>query len=173
MTERRVSDWLNPPYTVRAVICHIRRGDSFLLQLKSKGRFGEGYWNAPGGKIESEETPEQAAKREVIEETGLIPLKLQNVGFLEFYFGERKKIPDWAAEVFVCTEHEGDITETTLEGELRWFHRNEIPYDRMWADDRYWLPGLTDNPDLKDQKKFHGSFIFSEDSKKLLSWTLN
>jgi len=25
---------------------------------------------------------------------------------------------------------------------LRWFKINEIPYDKMWDDDPYWLPNI-------------------------------
>lgn len=47
--------------------------DKFLFMLRSdKGDFG-GYWGIPGGKIEKDETPEIAAIRETIEETGFNP----------------------------------------------------------------------------------------------------
>ena len=44
-----------------AVLCYIRDGGRVLLQHKAEGRFGGGFWNAPGGKIVDGESPEQAA----------------------------------------------------------------------------------------------------------------
>jgi 8-oxo-dGTP diphosphatase len=161
----KTPDWLNPPVTIRAVICHVTRDDKFLLQLKSKGRFGEGYWNAPGGKIEAGESADEAAKREVYEETGLVPKTLEKKGDLEFYFGRSKKLPDWTAEVFLCSEYEGELDTKNSEGELKWFRRDEIPYERMWADDKYWLPMVVET---HSSKPFHGVFVFSDDSKDLL-----
>jgi 8-oxo-dGTP diphosphatase len=46
------------------VLC--RRGDEVLLVRKARSK-----WSLPGGKIEREETPEEAALRELAEETGL------------------------------------------------------------------------------------------------------
>ena len=153
-------DWLNPPETVHAVLCYITRGDEFLLLLKSKGRFGEGFWNAPGGKINPFEKPEIAVRREVLEETGLEIFETKEMGTLEFYFG-KKEIPDWTALVFICSKFSGNVTSSP-EGELEWFKKDKLPFDQMWADDKYWLPLLIEG------KKFHGVFVFSSDSKKLL-----
>ena len=65
-----MSNLLNPKETIRAVLCYLKRDRKFLLLLKASGKFGEGFWNAPGGKIELGETAEDAARREVKEETG-------------------------------------------------------------------------------------------------------
>jgi 8-oxo-dGTP diphosphatase len=155
-------DWLNPQKTVRAVLCHINKGNEYLLLLKSSGRFGEGFWNAPGGKLEPNERPEDAARREVLEETGLRILELVEAGSLTFYFGKDKQFPDWFVDVFVSSKFEGKLTES-YEGKLRWFKKDSMPYDTMWADDVHWLPLLLQG------KKFQGTFIFSADSKELLS----
>jgi 8-oxo-dGTP diphosphatase len=164
------SDWLNPPRTVRAIICHVSRGEEFLLQLKSKGRFGEGFWNAPGGKIQTGETPEEAARREVEEETGLVIKSLEKVGELEFFFGKSKIVPDWTAVVLLCKDFEGKQKHESSEGELKWYRGNEIPYDKMWSDDKYWLPVLIERAQGVSRKTFRGTFIFSDDSKDLLEW---
>jgi 8-oxo-dGTP diphosphatase len=42
-----------------------------LIGLRPVGVALAGYWEFPGGKIEPGETPEDAAKRECLEETGL------------------------------------------------------------------------------------------------------
>jgi 8-oxo-dGTP diphosphatase len=47
------------------IIC--RREDQILYVRKPNSR-----WNLPGGKVERDETPTQAAERELREETGLI-----------------------------------------------------------------------------------------------------
>jgi 8-oxo-dGTP pyrophosphatase MutT (NUDIX family) len=159
---------LKPNGTIDAVLCHLLdpRG-RYLLLLKARDRFGGGFWNAPGGKIEKNETPEDAARREVLEETGLKVVELEYFGLLEFYFGSSKGRPDWRVHVFRSTRFEGEIFATTNEkGEvemLRWFLEGEIPYEQMWEDDRYWFPFF------QSGKKFYGRFEYSSDSKTLLN----
>ena len=46
--------------------------DAVLLIKKRKPSWQAGYWNAPGGKIEQNETPLQAICREFREETGVV-----------------------------------------------------------------------------------------------------
>jgi len=131
------------------------------LLLKASGKFGGGLWNAPGGKIIEGETSQDAAKREVFEETGLTVTHLDKLGFLEFFFGPGKSKPDWTAEVFTTTEFSGEQREST-EGKLEWFSKDKLPMDQMWEDDQYWLPLLVEGV------SFHGKFEFTADSKKLL-----
>lgn len=52
------------------VAIFIQKGDQFLFG-KRRGSHGEGTWSIPGGHLEKYESPEECAKREAFEETGL------------------------------------------------------------------------------------------------------
>lgn len=52
-------------------------GGSALLLLRSSYRTA---WNFPGGSVRSGETPEEAARRELVEETGIVAETLVAVG---------------------------------------------------------------------------------------------
>lgn len=45
--------------------------DSFLLTSRPEGKVYAGYWEFPGGKLEANETIEQALRRELNEELGI------------------------------------------------------------------------------------------------------
>jgi 8-oxo-dGTP diphosphatase len=136
-----------------------------LLLKKACGRFGEGKWNAPGGKIKAGERPEECVVREVQEETGLRVTSLKDHGKLTFFFGDGKE-PDWIVHVFSAQEFEGNVKESE-EGKLRWIRLEEIPYDEMWDDDKHWVPLM-----LKG-KKFDATFYFDEDMKRVLRHEVN
>ncbi|MET8428264.1 NUDIX hydrolase [Nocardia sp. NPDC004860] len=53
------------------VYCRIERAGTILLIRRAAGVFLAGRWELPGGGVEPGERPEQAAVREVAEETGL------------------------------------------------------------------------------------------------------
>jgi 8-oxo-dGTP pyrophosphatase MutT (NUDIX family) len=147
-----------------ATLCHIFRRRQILLQLKSKGLFGGGKWNAPGGKLIEGECPESAAIREASEETGLRVGKLRFHGILNFYLGESKRL-DQVVFVFSSRNVKGR-PKRSAEGRLSWFSTRKIPYDQMWQDDRAWLPLLLQG------KSFIGDFHFSEGYGKLESYVL-
>lgn len=49
----------------------VERDGMFLIGQRAEGTPLAGYWEFPGGKLKSGETPEVAAVRECLEETGL------------------------------------------------------------------------------------------------------
>jgi len=149
---------------VIATLCHVIRNNTLLLQKKSKGLFGEGKWNGVGGKLEMNESLEACVAREVFEETGLKVLDLKFHGVLNFYFGDRNDL-DWVVSVFSTKVFEGE-PKAGGEGNLQWFAFEDIPYDEMWQDDKYWLPLL-----LED-KSFRENFYFDEEGKELLGFDL-
>ncbi|MFM6985847.1 MAG: NUDIX domain-containing protein [Hydrogenophaga sp.] len=59
------------PVTHVAVGVLIAPDGRFLLTTRPEGKAYAGYWELPGGKLEAEETVEQALRRELQEELGI------------------------------------------------------------------------------------------------------
>ncbi|MCG8602005.1 MAG: NUDIX domain-containing protein, partial [Verrucomicrobiales bacterium] len=123
--------------TMVANLVFLTRGDEVLLIHKKTG-LGAGKINGPGGKLEAGETAIEAARREVEEELHIIPGDLEEMGVLHFDFVDGLRLH---CTVFTGTEFSGTPTETR-EARPEWFPISEIPFERMWADDQYWLPGM-------------------------------
>jgi len=132
-------------------ILYVMKGDSILLIRKKRG-FGKGYFNGAGGKVRADETLEAAAVREFREELCATPGPLEWRGALEFYNNGRLKM---IVHVFVTDSYKGELCESD-EAEPHWFRTDEIPYDKMWADDRHWFPLLLAG------ERFFGRFWFRD-----------
>ena len=143
------------PYIVNLCYVFNKKGE-VLLQHKSRG-FGVGKWNGVGGKKEPEETIEESAIREVKEEADITMKKLEKMGELEFVFVGNEESNNYT-HVFICRDWEGEPKDLG-EGELKWFKIDEIPLDKMWDDDQYWLKSL-----LKGEYQ-HKRFYFDKNGK--------
>ena len=132
-------------------------GDRILLAMKKRG-FGAGYWNGAGGKLNDNETIEDALVRECQEEINVTPLKYHKVAELDFKFpGDTS---DMYGHVYVCDKWDGEPSESE-EMAPRWFTKDNLPYDEMWEDDIHWLPQV-----LKG-KKVQGTFTFDSENHML------
>jgi len=145
----------------QVTLCLLIRGDNILLGYIKRG-FGLGKYNSPGGKVEPGESIRQATVRETEEELGILvnPENLKFVAKIVFYFENK---PDWDQEmhVFACTDWHGQEKETDEMAPI-WFKLSELPYDKMWADDEFWLPQVL------ARHKVEGIFHFDSSGDKIL-----
>lgn len=145
-------DWNTWTPKDRATLLFIFQGNQILMIDKKRG-LGAGKINGPGGRLEPGETPLEAAIREVEEEVCVTPTGISQVGELRFQFTNGYSIHGY---VFIATGYQGSPKETK-EAIPLWIAIDNIPYDKMWADDRLWMPLL-----LAGQS-FDGRFLFDEE----------
>ncbi len=140
-------------------LCYLlNKQNQVLLIMKKKG-FGQGRWNGPGGKVKQGETPEQAAIREVEEETGFKPAKLTNLGYIEFIWPHQEE-NNQICHIFITKDYAGELKESE-ESLPKWWDIDKIPLDQMWPDDIYWLKDALDGKETKYR------FFFDEDNRYL------
>ncbi len=131
-------------------LCVLHTDTHILLGMKKRG-FGVGRWNGFGGKVGIGETVEDAARRELREECGLEAEVLERRGKLRFEFAASPEILE--VHVFGVVKYRGEPVETD-EMKPCWFRLTDIPFDKMWPDDRHWLPRYLEG------KRLEGTFYF-------------
>ena len=137
----------------RATLCFIIRDNQVLLIRKKRG-LGAGKINAPGGRLEIGETPNECAIRETQEEVGLTPIGVQECGQLHFQFADGYSLH---CTVFTASDFSGELIETD-EALPLWTAIDAIPYEEMWSDDIHWLPGVLNGG------TFRGYFHFDNET---------
>lgn len=143
------------PTTLLLVI----KNNKILLASKKRG-FGIDKYNGVGGKLEPGETIEQGMIRETQEEIGITPINYTLRGVIRFveYYKGAPVTED--THIFVTDSYIGGPTETD-EMKPFWFDLDKIPYDKMFPDDRSWLPLIIQG------KNVVGEFKFDKDFNKL------
>ena len=117
-----------PLLQVGASVIAVDSENRVLLQLRSDNH----CWGYAGGSVELDEVVEEAAKRELFEETGLVAEKLDFFGIFSgedmhyiYPNGDEVSIIDI---VYVCKEFSGTLKCQQGEvDDLKYFRVNEIP----------------------------------------------
>ncbi len=138
-------------------LCLVIDDNRILLGKKKRG-IGAGLYNGYGGKVDIDETIEEALIREVFEESGLILKSFEKIGVLKL------ETPEFDNEmhIFASKDFEGELRETP-EMAPEWFLAEDIPYDEMWQSDPLWYPYFLSG------EKFIGSVLFDENHQVLES----
>lgn len=139
-----------------ATLMFVFDGNRVLLMRKKRG-LGKGLMVGPGGRVETGETPIQAAIRETQEELLIAVEEPKQIGELQFQFTDGFAMRVWVYRA----DHFSGVPTETEEGDPAWFDVNRIPYHEMWEDDPIWFPHLCRS------QPFVGRFLF--DDRKMLT----
>lgn len=103
----------------------VLKNDDRILVLKRK----DGFWEFPGGGVDWGETPEQAALRELKEETGIVPdgpLKL--LGITSAVYKKEGADKHSIYIIYEANTGKNDIVICGEHDEYRWLNRMEAGF---------------------------------------------
>lgn len=134
-------------------LCFIIKEDKILLGRKKRG-FGNCKWDGFGGKIEAGETVEDAAIREIGEESKIRAEKsdLEKVAEIDFIFCNDPSL-DNHTFVYILKTWKGEPLETE-EMQPKWFQIDELPFDEMWSCDAQWIPLVLSGRKIRASVRF-------------------
>lgn len=94
-------------------------------------------WSLPKGHVEAGETPEQAALREVQEETGLIGRILAPLGIIDFWFVVEDRRIHKTVHHYVIEAVGGELSDEDIEVEaVEWIPFHQVVRKLAYGDER-------------------------------------
>ncbi|HEY3738116.1 MAG TPA: NUDIX hydrolase [Jatrophihabitans sp.] len=100
-------------------------------------RRGRLLWSLPKGHIEVGETPEQAAVREVEEETGIAGEILAELGTIDFWFVAEGRRIHKTVQHYLMRAVGGELSDADIEvTEVAWVPLSEISAQLAYPDER-------------------------------------
>ena len=136
-----IADDLPPlPYLKTILVSAVLLIDAdgrILIAQRPEGKAMAGYWEFPGGKVESGETPEYALIRELKEELGIMTGVdcLQPVTFASHSYDDFHLL----MPLFACRTWKGTITG--CEGQnIKWVHKNDLKNKNLLPADIPLIP---------------------------------
>ena len=118
--------YLRQEYSGRGgVIVICRKGDKILVQREYSYPVDEILWQFPGGKIEADETPEQAVTRELAEESGI---KAENAKCIGWFYPDNRRTNArlFVVECDYVTDDEKARPDDTEFIESEWIENGQI-----------------------------------------------
>lgn len=126
-----------------STICYLERDGKYLMlhRVKKEKDINKDKWIGVGGGFEDKESPEDCAKREILEETGLTVGKLDFRAIVTFV---TDKYETEYMHLFTAEDFSGEMTDCD-EGELVWVPKEDVVKLPIWEGDKIFLQ-LIANP---------------------------
>ena len=137
-------------------LCYLEQKDCYLLlhRIKKEKDVNKDKWIGIGGKFLEGESPEECARREILEETGLNAKNLEYRGMVDF---SCTGWPDERMHLFWTNSFEGDLKDCD-EGALEWVPKAKMDALPQWEGDRIFLKLLEERAPF-----FHLELIYEGD----------
>lgn len=124
-----------------ATVCYLIKDNTVSLPIKKKG-VGAGFRNGYGGGIKSDESPDYAAIREILEEADVkvYTCDLNPMAILRCH----NRSDDGQTFLYIIYAYwtkfwSGEPEETQEMGEPKWFPIDNLPIEELMLSDREWL----------------------------------
>ncbi|MEX5632105.1 NUDIX hydrolase [Parafrankia sp. FMc2] len=111
--------------------------------IARRDRHGHLLWSLPKGHVEADETTEEAAVREVAEETGVTGAVLGPLGTIDFWFVTGQARVHKTVHHFLLLRMSGELSDDDIEvAEVAWVPLSEVAARLAYADERRLLDGV-------------------------------
>ena len=116
------------------MVDHATGAAAVIGRLDRRGRL---LWSLPKGHIELGETAEEAAVREVEEETGIIGRVVAPLGTIDFWFVAEDRRVHKTVHHFLMRALGGELSDSDVEvSEVAWVPLSELESRLAYADER-------------------------------------
>ena len=109
------------------VVCAVIKNDKgeIFCCKRGPGRALEGYWEFPGGKVETNETNEETIVREIKEELKTVIKPIKYIGVSNYEYNELEKPFSITMYAYECRLIKGEL-ELTEQTEKKWVNIKEL-----------------------------------------------
>lgn len=149
---------------VNTSLCYLEKDNKYLMlhRVKKKNDVNHDKYIGLGGKFNEGESPEECAKREIFEESGLTVNTLKYHGIVTF------DCPPYETDymhLFTSSDFSGEL-KVCDEGNLKWINKKELKNLPLWEGDFIFF-------DLIENNAPFFSLKLSYEGDKLVSVILN
>ena len=113
----------------------VRGSDVVVIKPVRQGNHRE-VWALPKGHLDGDETPLEAATREVREETGVVGEPIAELGEIEYTFERGGREVDKRVVFFLFEYREGDLAHDHEIAAVRWMPLEDAARDLTHAGER-------------------------------------
>ena len=130
-----IYDWPRPMVTVDATVFTHCGGTTKVLLIKRGNEPDKGKWAVPGGFVDPDEELEDAAARELAEETGLTGVKLEQMRAFGTVGRDPRGRMITITFMGIATKGQDQIRPGDDAARARWFDIEDLPADMAFDHD--------------------------------------